>query len=170
MGAPDHGTAEADRRLTMEFARATAERIAAAEEQQQKREAEHLQKMKKEHNELEKARNEAKRMDTTAIEIGSEAICHVIGGEETFTGIIAKIDNSEGTIAVRNGKEDMVFRREKVYFSEPPTQAQKRGQRIAELDEKLNNPPYWQEALEKDVKRNPVVVDVQRRVTSGRGR
>jgi hypothetical protein len=143
MDAADHGTAEANRRLTPEYARSTAEGIIAEEERQQQAEAERLQKLAKEREKIEKARNDAKLKDTVVIEIGSEATCHMIGHGKTFAVMILKIDEENGKIIMRCGEKDMVFGRETVYFTEPPSQTQKRDRRIAELDNKLNNPPNW---------------------------
>jgi hypothetical protein len=138
MDAPDHGVAEANRRLTPEYARKEAERQVKAQIEIEEREA-------RQKEQLLKDRQQAASRDTVTLKVGEKVICHTIetllGKPTLFPAEIAAI--TPEAITVRTGGENMAVRREKCYFTEPPTPSQERDRRIAELDRKLNNPPNW---------------------------
>jgi hypothetical protein len=116
MDAPDHGTAEADRRLTPEYARRTARKQIEAEEAQKYKEQAAEREAQRE-AQLQKDRNEAHLRDTVELEVGKRVTYHTIGGEETIEGEIFAI--REGAIEVRFGEKLLSLQREKCYFTEP---------------------------------------------------
>jgi hypothetical protein len=146
MDAPDHGEAEANRRLTPEYAREMAKKQVETEE----REARQKERI------AENRRQVASR-DTVKLKAGEKVICHTIetllDKPTSFPAEIVAI--TDESIELRAGGRDLVVRREKCYFTEPEVQ-------------QVRRPEVDDEAIRKEVLRR--LERQERRRDNDRGR
>jgi hypothetical protein len=123
------GDAEANRRLTPEYAREMAEKQVETEERkerqkewQRKLQKERIEKERQEaeraRQEAEKARQEARSRDTVELKVGEKVTCHTINKSQTFPAEIVAIADESIRLRCWPTTEEMTIRREECYFTE----------------------------------------------------